>query len=159
LLVGTRASADARGSDRQTGQQLREEARFPHPSFALYVHGLATATERLTVEREESAELIAAANDLREASRARAPLQAEDAIHRYRLGLAFDRDGLWVGEEERVTGERVGGLADQDTAGRRHALDALRRVHRVTGHRVREHVTGEQPGDDLAGVDPDADRD
>ena len=59
-------------------------------------------------------------------------------------------------EREAMSRQRVGGLGDQDGAGRRGGQQARRRVHRVTGHRVRGARGGaEASRDDRAAVDAD----
>ena len=125
----------------------------------MHVNDLPAPGQGRAIETVETRQLVSATDDLRAAPWARAALEPQDARDGQWLGLALDEDRLGIAEEERIARESACRLADQHGSRRGSRLDALRGVHRIAGHGVREDISGQQARDDLTGVDADTDRD
>ncbi len=144
---------------RKSGEQLTDESRLANAGLAVNVHDLTAARERFAIVRIETRELALAADDLRSAARTGASFGSEHPIGRNRLGLPLQRQRRHGLDDEGIPRQREGRFTDKYGVGPCGAFDALCGVHRITGDRIREDLAGQQPRDDLAGVDADPDRD
>ncbi len=159
LFVRRATRGDAVHRGRQRAAELGDEARLAHTRLADDRHDLSPAGLGLAQDRAESRELGHPADERRRVGLDRHVQHADDAVRDDRLALPLERDRLALLELEPVHREPSRRLAHQDLAQGRRRLEALRGVHRVTDDRVRAlHVVGEQPGDHLAGVHADAQR-
>ena len=109
------------------------------------------------VDRGQVAFATVHALAVRRTTQHRALARAEEEVGRERFVPALDLQRPDVVVLVVVPGEPVGGLPDDEPAGRRVRLQPLRHVHRVAEDVVvGPDVAGDQPGHHRTGVDTDA---
>ena len=145
------------GAERET--ELGREPRLPHARLTADVHEAPRAGDRAFQGGAEGRQLRLASDERAHVRLDLVVAAPDDAIGRDGLGLPLQRDRRERLELERVEGEASRRLGYEHLVQRRDRLEPLRRVHRVAHNGVRAlDVAPEEPGDDLAGVDADPQR-
>ena len=146
-----------------TRQAFEDQTRLADPRLALDQHALAPALHRDAPAILQLAQFPATADEGRQMLMTLGEAEGDGPWLAHlpdllRLGEALERMASGVAEGEAALRQTIGGVVDDDGAGRRERLDARGQMQcRTHGKQIRDIVlAGDGAVDDQAGGDPDA---